>query len=120
MQLVNTLVHPRVPHTSVSSGHTHGIALWSSKIPKAFSIRNTITCTQCVEVNTKLTVSHLAIILSFSNLANSRLSWMVVRSFHRRSIAIPISTMAAMTPRIIPSKNTFGGHSRFSCARTCQ
>lgn len=47
-------------------------------------------------------MSHLAIIRSFSNLANSRLSLIVVSSFHNNKRAIPINTMAPITPNIIP------------------
>lgn len=49
-----------------------------------------------------LTVSHLAIIRSFSNFANSRLSLIVVSSFHSNKRAIPINTIAPITPNIIP------------------
>lgn len=66
-----------------------------------------------------LTVSHFAIIRSFSKRANSRRSWIVVRSFQSRSMAKPIKTMAAMTPRTIPRRKTFGGHSGCCWARTC-
>lgn len=65
-----------------------------------------------------LTVSHFAIIRSFSNRANSRRSWMVVRSFQSSSIAIPMRTMAAITPSTMPRRKTFGGHSGFCCALT--
>lgn len=45
-----------------------------------------------------LTVSHLAFIFSFSNLANSLRSWMIMRSFQMSSKARPIRTIPATTP----------------------
>lgn len=45
-----------------------------------------------------LTVSHLAFIFSFSNLANSRRSWIIMRSFQMRSRARPIMTIPPTTP----------------------
>lgn len=45
-----------------------------------------------------LTVSHLAFIFSFSNLANSRRSWIIMRSFQMSSKARPIRTIPATTP----------------------
>lgn len=45
-----------------------------------------------------LTVSHLAFIFSFSNLANSLLSWMIISSFQMSKRAKPIRTMPATTP----------------------
>lgn len=48
-----------------------------------------------------LTVSHFAFIFSFSNLANSRLSWMIISSFQIRSSAKPMRTMPATTPATI-------------------
>lgn len=45
-----------------------------------------------------LTVSHLAFIFSFSNLANSLRSWIIISSFQMSSRAKPIRTMPATTP----------------------
>lgn len=59
---------------------------------------NLITfCCACKQIKW-LTVSHLAFIFSFSNLANSLLSWMIVSSFQMSSRAKPIKTMPATTP----------------------
>jgi hypothetical protein len=57
----------------------------------------------------KLTVSHLESILSFSNLANSRLSWMVVKIFHRSRSSIPIiiKMVATVTQLSIVNHATF-------------
>ena len=56
-------------------------------------------------IEIELTVSHLAIIRSFSNLANSLRSWMVVKTFHIRMRASPMATMAPITPRTMPAIN---------------
>lgn len=57
--------------------------------------------------NTFLTVSHLAIMRSFSKRANSRRSWMVVAIFHNISNARPTSTIAAITPSTMPRIGTY-------------
>ena len=64
-------------------------------------------------------VSHLANIRSFSNLANSLRSWILVNTFHIRMSARPMATMAPMTPRTMPMMSTTTGHSLVSCTHTC-
>lgn len=49
----------------------------------------------------QLTVSHLAFIFSFSNLANSLLSWIIIKSFQISSNARPIRTIPATTPSLL-------------------
>lgn len=60
----------------------------------------------------RLTVSHLAFIFSFSNLANSRRSWIIMSSFQMRSKARPISTMPATTPATMGMMSGPAGHSK--------
>lgn len=56
---------------------------------------------------------------SFSNLANSLLSLMVVNSFQIRRRMIPKNTMPAITPRTMARTLTSGGHSE-DCAKNMQ
>lgn len=59
----------------------------------------------------RLTVSHLAFIFSFSNLANSRRSWMIISSFQMSRRARPMSTMPATTPATMGMISGPAGHS---------
>lgn len=65
-------------------------------------ILQSITAYKILDENQKhrrfLTISHLALIFSFSNLANSRRSWMIMSNFQINRRASPISTIPATTP----------------------
>lgn len=56
---------------------------------------------------------------SFSNLASSLLSLMVVNSFQIRRSMIPKNTIPAITPRTMARTLTSGGHSK-DCAKNMQ
>ncbi|TNN72425.1 hypothetical protein EYF80_017351 [Liparis tanakae] len=65
-----------------------------------------------------LTVSHLAFIFSFSNLANSRLSWMIISSFQMSSRAKPMRTMPATTPATMGMMSGPAGQSEINTFHT--
>ena len=58
----------------------------------------------------KLTVSNFAFCVSFSNLANSRLSWRVVNNRQIKRSIRPITTIPIIVPRTIARMLTDSGH----------
>ena len=122
------------PHTASVSTRTRTHCFFfhekfkSLQFQENFALRNLVRLRQILSIFRVikhsdinfcwLTVSHRAIILSFSNLANSRLSWILTIVFHASSRSRPPMTIAAITPRMIPRKNTGGTQVRCACART--
>lgn len=87
--------------------------MWNTTGTWTEEIYSSPTIIAFIEIKaSQLTVSHLAFIFSFSNLANSLLSWMIISSFQINNNASPIRTIPATTPATMGMMSGPLGHSR--------
>ena len=100
--------------TNGSLGECHWTAWREASVVKNFKVwhEQTYCSVYFTSLNLlDLTMSQRAFCLSFSNLANSRRSWMVTKSFQMSSKARPMRIMPAITPSTMASTLTGCGHS---------